>query len=40
MVEPEPYGRAVAWVARQPAEFTGHYLTNHDLIDRGALATA
>jgi NAD(P)-dependent dehydrogenase (short-subunit alcohol dehydrogenase family) len=39
MVEPQPYGDAVAWLAQQPADFTGHYLTNHDLIDHGALIT-
>jgi NAD(P)-dependent dehydrogenase (short-subunit alcohol dehydrogenase family) len=40
MVEPEPYGDAVTWLARQPAEFTGRYLTNHDLMDLGALVMA
>jgi NAD(P)-dependent dehydrogenase (short-subunit alcohol dehydrogenase family) len=37
MVRPEPYGAAVAWLARQPASFTGRYLTNDDLIALGAL---
>jgi NAD(P)-dependent dehydrogenase (short-subunit alcohol dehydrogenase family) len=37
MTSPEAYGEAVAWVAEQPPEFTGHYLANQDLIDLGVL---
>jgi citronellol/citronellal dehydrogenase len=37
MVQPKPYGEAVAWVALQPADFTGRYLANTDLVDLGAL---
>jgi citronellol/citronellal dehydrogenase len=32
------YGEAVAWLAEQPATFTGHLLTNDDLKAAGALA--
>ena len=37
MARPEPYGEAVAWVAERPADFTGRYLANRDLVDLGAL---
>jgi citronellol/citronellal dehydrogenase len=37
MVAPEPYGEAVAWLAEQPATFTGHHLSNGDLMELGAL---
>lgn len=40
MVPAEPYGRAVAWVARRPTSFTGRYLTNRDLVELGALRLA
>jgi citronellol/citronellal dehydrogenase len=32
------YGEAVAWLAEQPATFSGHLLTNSDLKAAGALA--
>jgi citronellol/citronellal dehydrogenase len=38
MTSPEAYGEAVAWVAEQPVEFTGHYLANEGLVTLGALA--
>lgn len=38
MVDPKAYGKAVVWLARQPASFTGRYLTNQDLTDLGALS--
>jgi citronellol/citronellal dehydrogenase len=37
MTSPEAYGEAMAKVAEQPAEFTGRYLANQDLIDLGVL---
>jgi citronellol/citronellal dehydrogenase len=40
MVAPEAYADAVVWLARQPASFTGRYLTNDDLIRAGALHPA
>jgi len=32
------YGEAMAWLVQQPAEFTGHLLSNDDLTAAGALA--
>jgi hypothetical protein len=37
MVAPAPYGRAVAWVAGQSSSFNGNHLTNHPLVELGAL---
>jgi hypothetical protein len=37
MAMPDPYGEAVAWLAEQPTDYSGNYLTNADLAALGAL---